>query len=562
MKINSFILSLEEVAAKNLSLNDIVTDIANLICDRAADTRNFGIILVPEGLIEFIGEVNILIQEINEILATQANKPTLVSELIDFVAQHLTEQSAKLLKFLPISISEQLLLDRDPHGNVQVAKIETEKLLIMLLQVELEKRKKEGKYQGEFTPQSHYFGYEGRCAFPSTFDCDYCYCLGLNAAALVDSGYTGMMSVVRNVGSPSEQWVPGGCPLVSMMNVERRKGKDVPVIKKALVELDGPLFKLFEQERKGWREHDYYRSPGPIQFEFPLPAPYLACPPTKEQLYDHTKKEYVEESKPYARIFPLSNISDLAFARAKDRPRIPAYLRNNSYNVILSSLLDYHSQETKHFATTDYKYLTSQPNNMRLIEVTEKAKTEKSTQYTSLKKKENPLRIGIVFCGRQTPGVHNIVVGLQEFARGNNGEVLGFIGGTKGFFNKEYIKVTDESLEYYINQGGMHFLGRSADKIRTPTELEATLKCCQELKLDGIVLVGATHTLTDAIIVTNYLLEHDCKTSVIGVPASVDGNVYHHMLEGIVGFDSASKLYSQLIGNIMIDAASATKYWY
>ena len=370
------------------------------------------------------------------------------------------------------------------------------------------------------------------------------------------------MSVVRKLGLPAEEWVPGGCPLVSMMNIERRKGKDVPVIKKALVELDGPLFKLFEEERVGWRSHDFYRSPGPIQFEFPLPAPYLALPPTKEQLYTTgIDKNYTPESLPYAKIFPGSNMSDLAFARAKDKPRIPSYFKDNTYKVFNSSHLEFNTQETQLIVNRDYKALATKPNATRLVEVTARVRSEKANQG-ALTKNEQPLRIGFVFCGRQTPGGHNIIYGLVEFCKKNGGELLGFIGGTKGMFNQTSMKVTEESLEYYVNQGGMHFLGRSADKIRTEQELKDTLKCCNDLKLDGLVLVGATHTLTDAIIVSNYLLEMDCKTSVIGVPASVDGNLYHHMLEGVVGFDSASKLYSQLIGNIMIDAASATKYWY
>lgn len=192
---------------------------------------------MPEGLIEFIPEMNTLIQEINTILSSPLPQG---KEVYEAVFEQLTQSSGELLAFLPRSISQQLLLDRDPHGNVQVAKIETEKLLISLVQQML------SDSPVKFSPQSHYLGYEGRCAFPSRFDCNYCYNLGLNAAVLIHKGFTGLMSCVTNLKEDVQKWVPCGYPLVSMMHVERRKGKDVPVIEKALTELDGPLFTYFK----------------------------------------------------------------------------------------------------------------------------------------------------------------------------------------------------------------------------------------------------------------------------------------------------------------------------
>lgn len=165
---------------------------------------------------------------------------------------------------MPRQISEQLLLDRDPHGNVQVAKIETEKLLIELCQIELGKRKSAGEYNGKFAPKSHYFGYEGRCAFPSNFDCEYCYCLGVNAAILVEKGFTGMMSCIRNLASSPEQWVPSAVPLVTMMHTEIRHGESKPVIEKALTELKGPLFQFYSSKRQQWALEDHYRCIGPL----------------------------------------------------------------------------------------------------------------------------------------------------------------------------------------------------------------------------------------------------------------------------------------------------------
>ena len=204
-----------------------------------------------------------LISEINEILANEFTE-----EIEAYVLSKLTESSRALFNSLPKSISNQLLLDRDPHGNVQVSKIDTERLLILLVMRELENRRRSGVYCGQFKPQSHFFGYEGRCAIPSNFDSQYCYSIGMNASYLMLKGCNGYMSCVKDLGNPdASQWVAAGCPLPAMMGIERRKGKDKPVITKALVELDGPMFKCYEALRNKWALLDCYQSPGPIQFK-------------------------------------------------------------------------------------------------------------------------------------------------------------------------------------------------------------------------------------------------------------------------------------------------------
>ncbi|QHO37384.1 Pyrophosphate--fructose 6-phosphate 1-phosphotransferase subunit beta [Arachis hypogaea] len=241
-----------------------VTDyIVDVICKRAAVNYNYGVILIPEGLIDFIPEVQQLIAELNEILA---------HDIVDeggLWKKKLTDQSLKLFEFLPQAIQEQLMLERDPHGNVQVAKIETEKMLIQMAETELEKRKQEGKYRGEFRGQSHFFGYEGRCGLPTNFDATYCYALGYGAGALLHSGKTGLISSVRNLCAPVEDWIVGGTALTSLMDVERRHGKFKPVIKKAMVELQGAPFKKFASLRDEWALKNCYVSPGPIQFSGP-----------------------------------------------------------------------------------------------------------------------------------------------------------------------------------------------------------------------------------------------------------------------------------------------------
>ncbi|KAL7584479.1 hypothetical protein Lser_V15G45656 [Lactuca serriola] len=253
----------EEVAAQKQTLKSVTDYITNIICKRAVAGFNYGIILIPEGLIDFIPEVQSLIGELNEIIA---------HDTIDKEGtwkKKLRSQSHELFQILPKTIQEQLLLERDPHGNVQVAKIETEKMLIQMVESELEKRKKEGKYEKDFKGQPHFFGYEGRCGLPSKFDSNYCYALGHCAAALLHSGKTGLISSVGNLGAPVENWTIGGTTLTSLMDVERRHGKFKPVIKKAMVELEGAPFKKFASMRGDWSLKNRYINPGPVQFVGP-----------------------------------------------------------------------------------------------------------------------------------------------------------------------------------------------------------------------------------------------------------------------------------------------------
>ncbi|AQL00824.1 Pyrophosphate--fructose 6-phosphate 1-phosphotransferase subunit beta [Zea mays] len=253
----------EEVAAKKETLKNVTNYITDIICKRADLGYNYGVILIPEGLIDFIPEVQKLIAELNEILAHDV-----VDEAGAWKSK-LQAESRELFEFLPKTIQEQLMLERDPHGNVQVAKIETEKMLISMVETELEKRKAEGRYSAHFRGQAHFFGYEGRCGLPTNFDSNYCYALGYGAGALLQSGKTGLISSVGNLAAPVEEWTVGGTALTSLMDVERRHGKFKPVIKKAMVELDAAPFKKYASLRDEWAIKNRYISPGPIQFSGP-----------------------------------------------------------------------------------------------------------------------------------------------------------------------------------------------------------------------------------------------------------------------------------------------------
>ena len=261
----------EEVEQKKMSLEQVVNYMTDIIVKRADIGKNFGIAVIPEGLIEFIPEMKSMIANLNDIMASLETDPsflnaTTIREKFDIVENRLDPENAKVYSSLPALIKGQLLADRDPHGNVQVSKIETEKLLIEMITERLNKLKLQGDYIGKFSAQSHFFGYEGRCAFPSNFDADYCYSLGYNAFALINFGLTGYLSSVRNLTEPASDWVAGGVPLTMMMNMERRHGEMKPVIKKALVELDGPVFKKLEENREDWAMNDRYLFPGAIQY--------------------------------------------------------------------------------------------------------------------------------------------------------------------------------------------------------------------------------------------------------------------------------------------------------
>ena len=257
----------EEVEKKNMSLDDVVVYIAEIVAKRAANGDNYGTVLIPEGLIEFIPAMKNLIAELNDFLAHDDKFATLdKDEQRAYVIKNISAENAKIYASLPEGVARQLTLDRDPHGNVQVSLIETEKLLSEMVANKLEEWRSEGKYNGKFARQHHFFGYEGRCAAPSNYDADYCYALGYTASALIANGKTGYMSSVRNTTAPAAEWIAGGVPITMMMNMERRHGKMKPVIQKALVELDGAPFKKFAANREDWAINTSYVYPGPIQY--------------------------------------------------------------------------------------------------------------------------------------------------------------------------------------------------------------------------------------------------------------------------------------------------------
>jgi 6-phosphofructokinase len=536
----NFVLIGEEIQAKNQTLSSIVTELADMIYKRGHELgKGYGVVLVPEGLIEFIPEVNQLIKELNDLMA----HPTGTEEEIrTHIIQSLSQPSAELFKFLPDSISNQLLLDRDPHGNVQVAKIETERLLIILLENELSNR----GYSLPFLAQSYYFGYEGRSCLPSNFDSTYCYALGYTAGSLIKYGFTGCMAVCRDLTLPSEKWRSAGCPLATMMNIERRKGKEVAVIKKALVELDSDFFKSYEKIREFWKYNDSYRVPGPIQFDGigAYSYTYMLKAPTESELAAPNESS---ESYPYYYRLP-ENFSPLMQQRVKADVVLPDIL-TKPHSVSLASVIE------SEFEETNYAIATQLPN---LAD----NKLRKYAELQESKELGGPVNIGIVFLGRQAPGAHNVIDGILLATEKTGGKIYGFLGGNIGLLQQSYFLITRENFYPYRNTGGMDFLGRIGDSIRGEEQFEKVRATCKSLSLDGLIIIGATHALTDAAYISEYFLAHNEKTKVIGVPLSVDNNISHSLFEVTLGFDTASRVNAELVGNMMTDSASATKYYY
>lgn len=278
----------EEVQKNDMTLNQIVDNLCSVITYRATQGKNFGTVIVPEGLIEFIPAIGRLIQELNDLLAAHGSEYKDLDEQQqrDYIITHLSADNASTFETLPVDVARQLSLDRDPHGNVQVSLIETEKLLSDMCAAKLEKLKADGMFEGKFAAQHHFFGYEGRCAAPSNFDADYCYALGTSAAQLIANGKTGYMAIVKNTTRPSEEWVAGGVPITMMMNMERRNGEMKPVIRKALVDLEGNPFKTFVASRDQWAKETCYVYPGPIQYWGPAE---VCDQPTMTLALEHTK---------------------------------------------------------------------------------------------------------------------------------------------------------------------------------------------------------------------------------------------------------------------------------
>lgn len=546
----------EEVKQGNKSLRDITKDLADMIEMRSQAGKDYGVILLPEGLIEFIPEFEALIKELNDKLADPAEKPT-----EERVLAILSEENANVFKFLPDFIRAQLLLDRDPHGNVQVAKIETEKLLAATVSSELEHRRGEGSYGGSFKTQFHAYGYEGRAGMPTIFDASYCYALGATAAALLVNGNTGLLASVKNLLAPVKEWVCGGVPVTSLCVIERRKGKEKPVIRKALVEMEGDMaqpYQEFMKMREELKMKDYYSVPGPIQYDM------VNCP-TSTDVPLTLRLELGASLKPLVDIpeamrmgqhlytpQPAQARSDVQQWRMQRTHQVPEVLKQRHLGAVDVSkasptIIDeqHVSYFRKFFSTMVEKPLVEFGSRDSIDEVSKE------------------LKVGVVFSGRQAPGCHDLLCGLVDMlASSEGGKLLGFVGGTKGLCEKQVVELTPELCKAYAGTGGLELLGRTVDRLNTDEELEQARAACTELGLTGLVLVGGTRSNTDAAYLAEYFRKEKVPTAVVGVPCGIEGNMTNEFVETSIGFDSSAKAVAQLVGNTAIDGSSARKYYY
>ncbi len=554
----------EEVEKNGWSLVDVTGQIVEMIVNRSKQGKNYGVVVLPEGLIEFIPEFNALISDINDVLASG------IPPIEENVISALTPANKTVFCSLPPSIKTQLLLDRDPHGNVQVAKIETEKLLSQMVANSLNELTLTGEYNGIFLPQYQNFGYEGRCAIPSHFDSSYCYTLGYTAGALTAQGLNALMVSVSNLHSPIENWTIGGVPIVMMCHMERRKGKDKPVIKKALVDMDGEPYKAFVNYRKKWAMDDVYRAPGPIQFycagsrDINFTLLYELLGDKAEEFTECsasasvTKSMTIGEQRFFYRPISKGMRSTQEKSRLEYKPCVPPSLASHSVKgvtvvedekTICTNLRDRDSL-IKTFPNTYGTPLIQMEGDFHVFDT------------STIKHKGGKSNIGVVFCGRPASGGHNVIAGLHDFLKGSNSSVLGFVGGTRGLLSGDHVEITDDVLASYRNQGGFDLLGRTVDSILTQDEISKARNTCEDLKLDGLVLIGGNRTSTDAAYLSEQFKADGVQTAVVSVPCSVAGCMRNHFVEQAVGFDTAVKVCSQLAGNTAIDGASARKYWY
>mmetsp|Transcript_100978 Transcript_100978/g.294051 ORF Transcript_100978/g.294051 Transcript_100978/m.294051 type:complete len:1193 (+) Transcript_100978:53-3631(+) len=543
----------EEVSRDKKSLKDITMDLADMIEERSKLGKDYGVIILPEGLIEFIPEFNALISEINDKLSMPG-----VDATEEGVLAVLSAENAASFRYLPQFIRAQLLLDRDPHGNVQVAKIETEKLLAATIVAELEERRKKGAYTGQFSPQFHSYGYEGRAGLPTVFDASYCYALGAAAADLLCNNLTGLIASVKNLLAPVKEWQCGGVPITSLCVIERRKGKDKPVIRKALVELEGDMalpYRAYQAIRGELRLVDAYRVPGPMQFDM------NNCPASR----DIPVTLQLELGKPLA---PL--VQKPAAAKMGNFLYIPHTVRSRSElqqwrsqrkHALPAALAEFRSEaiQVREGASTmsfEHEHIIRkyfQRVNAPMVEIV--ASDERRSQPAAQ-------AVGIVFCGRQAPGCHDLVSGVVDMLHPSGSKILGFVGGSQGLFDKQAVELTPDICAAYRGTGGLELLGRTVDRIISEEEMAKAAKACQDLDLAGLVLVGGARTNTDAAYLAERFRADGVKTSVVGVPCGIEGSMVNEFVEASLGFDSASKAMAQLVGNTAIDGSSARKYYY
>lgn len=626
----------EEVMAKKWGLEELTKQLVDMIEARYKDqNKNYGVVLFPEGLIEFIPEFDKLITELNELGDSLGDH----AEPED-IAPKLSADNKRVFEYLPLFLKRQLLLGRDPHGNVQVTRIETEKLFAATVKSELQKRfGSEEKADLIFRPQFHAFGYEGRAGLPTLFDSAYCFALGATAVQLIIANKTGLIASVTGLDkeSPAE-WDCGGVPVTSLCVIERRKGKDKPVIRKALVELlDDPNHKTLNNSpfyawtflRGLCQKYDLYQIPGPMQFDFAsfdipvmLRIELQGCAPMLTRMVKQvlgTAPE-INLSNGEEKFFTdLLELCASQFGKALDekqckidwpapgehfnfvggrRPKSALQIArgDKGYNVPIQSFGEVGGDANGHFFSPDVfanvtciedettqcmkqedePYLRKMFPNTYGRHLVRMSKVLNSSEESA---KKTLGAVGIVFCGRQTPGGHDLVAGLYDMCNGKKSDapavrIVGFVGGSRGFFAGQAVELTGAKIDDVRHHGGYDIFGRTQDKFcSSRQEAEEIAKIMKQHGLSSLLLIGGVRTATSACILAEYLEELNNNErmanpsspsfmNVVAVPMSQGGSFTNEFIEQPLGFDSTSRATARLAANTEIDGSSGRKYYY
>ncbi|PHJ20129.1 6-phosphofructokinase, partial [Cystoisospora suis] len=487
--------------------------------------------------------MKVLIKELNEVLCRNSG---------NFSPDKLGAKSRSVWDYLPEMIQDQLMMDRESTGYIQVAKIATERLLILLLETELQKR---GYDPDRWSFMPHYFGYEGRCAMPSNFDANYCYSLGYTAGVLAAHNKNGYMSIVRHLDQHPSLWAPAGVPFTKMMYVQQdAKGRDFPAIVRSLVALDGPLFKVFCEVRETWKMNDCFRVPGPIQFAGVTadePCYAVMVPSADDLLYGDDPRANVISNRGLVRK-ELGTYSSLQQQRLLFLPSLPPICQDKKARARPSKQMFCKDPYTQRQVLMHYPYLSN--SSLFFLHEVSHDKYIPPIGFG--------LRVGLVFISRQSPGVANVLWGLYERLKLVQGKCIAFFG-LNGVVDKKYLEIEDDDLELFKNQGGCELTGRSTSHSLGSRDMQEKVRqTCEDLNLDGLVIPGSAFAMSEAALLAEYFLAKQCRTSVIGIPATGSNNLSGDLIETCIGFDSSTKVYASLIGNVLTDAASMPKYWH
>lgn len=578
----NMILIGEEIKEENRSLMSIVDELVNMMVARYSSGKRHGVVLLPEGLIEFIPEFEVLIKELNQILLETSDRRQVIESL--------SPEMKTLFLELPSDVQNQLLLERDPHGNVQVAKIATEELLVHMARTRLEQI---GKAHILDNVRTHYFGYEGRCALPSNFDSSYCFALGHTAAALIDNKRSGYMAVVRRLSLSPEKWEPAGCPLTYMMNIELRKGKSVPVIKKYLVDLRGESYLAYRQVRSEWNLNDYYRNPGPIQFDGPCSGAtnYMISPPRVEDLLRTEDRRCQEKN------FTVVPASDSSRDGAKDGMRVPQILlsKTSKFEGVSPVSLSCKDLQASVVVASGCQSHQKEKSYKGVLQLRDCATFPCCKDGNALCQNSFPTNssfsgesLGLILSHPSAPGAQNVICGLVKGLPSVKQLIV--FKSFSDFCQGKALKVemtSEDSLNFFessLNSGGYRFPNavpvsmhsfsngkQSSQCANNQCSLSCTGAPCNDvLAFFNIKALAVCGDKEAAMIGAKLAEESVCMSScgtrneipVVFIPVCLENSISHHMVEACVGFDSVTKSIATLVGNLLTDSASATKYWY